>query len=75
MSRTPYSPPWAPHVRGYFEAPEPPLEGEAPDPYKVGATCAACGINFEQRCTTGRVKWRINLFAAQHQHKNPLRGP
>ncbi len=70
--REPYSPKWAPHVEGWHEPRREALPGEPPDAQKVGARCAVCGNTFEYRCTSGRVRWRINLWAQQHLHRDRL---
>lgn len=60
-----YSPPFAPHVRGSFPEVARDEDG-AVEPLSVSLRCAACGEECASRCTSGRPRERVLLFAVAH---------
>jgi hypothetical protein len=66
MSLLEWSPRWAPHVVGVYEA-KPPGE-EA----KVTGRCGVCGEDFRRTCASGAPREWIARFARVHLHRDPL---
>ena len=60
-----YSPPWAPHVRGRYEAREYGPDGR-PEPQRVEMACERCGAAWQTTCETGMVRGHVDRFALVH---------
>jgi hypothetical protein len=81
-----WSPDWAPHVLGQYEADREVGPSGMPDPQQVRAVCGeckkkcrcprrqvcSCGAEWRGSCSTGAVRSHISRFAAVHLHRNPL---
>jgi hypothetical protein len=66
-----YSPPWAPHIAGYYYEREVDEDG-IPLEAEVGATCGTCGAVFKRMCSSGLMRHWICTFARVHLHRDPL---
>lgn len=69
-----YSPPFALHVKGGWEAREADSIGQ-PAPQKIFAYCENCKADWQTTCTTGNVKSWIHKFALTHLHRDPFKEP
>ena len=69
-----YTPNFALHVRGGWEAREADSIG-APAPQKIFAVCDKCNTEWQTTCTTGNVRSWINKFALAHLHRDPFAEP
>lgn len=69
-----YSPTFAPHVKGGWEARESDAIG-FPAPQKIYCVCTKCNTRYQTTCTTGQVKTWVHRFAIVHLHRDPFEQP
>lgn len=82
-----WSPAWAPHVRGRYEADRTVGPSGMPDPQAIVAVCGVCkrtcrckgsvcecGAEWRGSCSSGAVLSHVSRFASLHLHRDPL-GP
>lgn len=76
-----WSPANAPHVRGRYR-PRKLDDNGLPEAQDFEAECthvneagSRCGARRVSSCTSGRVRERIQEFAARHMHDDPLKAP
>ena len=72
----------APHVRGEYQLRTIDEETGLPDPQSFRVECehvndagSRCGARWAGECTSGRVREKIQMFAARHLHRDPLQAP
>jgi dTMP kinase len=68
----PYSPQWAPHVKGMYEERWIDPETQIPDPQRWWVSCDICHAKHQGSCQSGGVKTWINRFASVHPHRDVL---
>lgn len=66
MSTLTWSPAWAPHVNGSTKARD--EDGEQ----VVQIACTKCGGNTRRRCSSGLWREKVQAFAMDHLHRDPL---
>jgi hypothetical protein len=67
-----WSPEWAPHAVGRYEAREVDPETGLAEPQRIEMTCSVCKDTARRSCTSGQVRQHIATFARMHLHRSPL---
>lgn len=71
----PWSPPWAPHVKGRYTRRVWDAVEKKHDPQRVEARCefVGCGgVYGPTSCDSGRVRDHIDTFATNHLHRDAM---
>lgn len=69
----PYSPAFAPHVKGSHTPRVYDAEAGEHEPQKVRARCEICGEEYgPAECKSGRVRQHIDTWATNHLHRDPM---
>ena len=69
--RTHWSPQFAPHIKGWYDARTYTPEG-MPETQAWGAHCDVCQTDHRGACDSGQVRKHIQRFALVHLHGDPM---